>query len=225
MIFQYILDYFSVFAAGVAVSFTPCVYPVIPIVVSVVGRANVHGTKLAGFVLSCVYVLGIAISYSLLGIVAVLTGQFFGHLQDNPYMFFGVAVFFIFFSLIMADIVSMPILSLGIQGRIRPKNAIGIFLIGFMSGFVVGPCTAPILGSILLYVAAKKNLVHAISLLFVFAYGVGFSLILVGTFSGLLTRLPKPGKWLARVKQIFAGILLLTGIFFFAKAIMLLNIF
>lgn len=222
---QSILDYISVFFAGVAVSFTPCVYPVIPIVASIVGRANIQGTRWSGFVLSCVYVLGVAVSYSALGLMAVLTGQFFGHLHDNPYLFFMVGVCLFAFALIMLDMIPLPILNLGSKGNIRPKNIFGIFFAGLLSGFVVGPCTAPVLGSILLYVGTKKNLFHGVSLLFVFAYGVGFSLILAGTFSGFLARLPKPGPWLLSIKRIFAGILFVSAVFFLAKAIVLLNIF
>ncbi len=225
MVAQYINDYFAAFAAGVAVSFTPCVYPLIPIVASIVGRANIHGTKLAGFSLSCVYVFGTAVSYSALGALAVLTGRLFGHLHSNPYVFFAVSLLLLFFSLVMADILPLPILHLGAKGSLRPRNIVGIFFAGLVSGFAIGPCTAPLLGSILLYVGSKKNLFHGLSLLFVFAYGVGFSLILIGTFTGLLARLPKPGPWLVRIRQAFAGILFLTSAFFFVKAVILLKNF
>ena len=75
----------------------------------------------------------------------------------------------------------------------------------------MGPCTAPALAAILVFVASKQNILYAISLLFVFSYGVGASLILIGTFSGLLVRLPKSGPWLVRVKQFCGIILLLAG--------------
>lgn len=218
-----IFDYATVFAAGVAVSFTPCLYPVMPITSAVIAGANARGTRMAGFFLSCVYVLGLAVTYSALGIAAVLTGQLFGSLQTNSMLFFLVAAVFIFFSLVMADLLSLPFFHIGVQGAIKPKNFLGIFLIGAASGLVVGPCTAPVLGTLLLYVASKQNLVHAISLLFIFSYGVGFSLILVGTFSGFLARLPKPGPWLMSVKKTCAFILFLIGIYFLGKAVILLG--
>ncbi|MCX5680999.1 MAG: hypothetical protein NT079_01745 [Candidatus Omnitrophica bacterium] len=124
----------------------------------------------------------------------------------------------------MAEILPFPIFDLGLQGKIKPKNVLGVFLMGAVSGFVVGPCTAPVLGTLLLYVASKKNLFHAASLLFVFSYGVGFSLILVGTFSGLLARLPKSGAWLVHIKKFCAVALFLIGIFFLGKAIALVGV-
>ena len=218
------LDFIIVFMAGILISFTPCLYPVMPITAAVIAGANAKGTRMAGFVLSCVYVFGLAVSYSILGIVAVLTGSFFGSFQASPYASFIIAAILIFFSLVMADLVRLPVLDLGIQGKIKPRNIFGVFLMGAASGFVVGPCTAPVLGTLLLYVASKKNLFHAASLLFVFSYGVGFSLILIGTFSGLLARLPRSGIWLDRVKKFCAAALFLIGIFFLGKAIALTGI-
>lgn len=146
----YISDYFSVFLAGVAVSFTPCIYPIIPITATLIAGVNVKGTKLAGFVLSCVYVLGIAVSYSILGVAAVLTGRFFGQFQNSPYAFLFVAAVFVFFSLVMADFVPFPALSLGVRGHMKPRNVLSVFFVGLTSGLIVGPCTAPVLGSLLL---------------------------------------------------------------------------
>ncbi|MDP8266173.1 MAG: cytochrome c biogenesis protein CcdA [Candidatus Aceula meridiana] len=215
------LDYFIVLGAGVMVSFTPCVYPVIPIIAGFIAGANAQGTKRVGFFLSCIYVLGMAITYSALGAIAVLTGQLFGQLQNNPYIFIVVACVLVVFGLIMLNIIPFPVVGAKLQNRIRPKGFIAVFLFGMVSGFVVGPCTAPVLGTLLLYVSSKQNLFHAISLLFVFAYGVGFSLILAGTFSGFLARLPKSGRWLLRVKQASAAILFIAAGYFLFQGILL----
>lgn len=218
------LDYIVVFLAGILMSFTPCLYPVMPITAAVIAGANTKGTKNAGFLLSCVYVLGLAVCYSLLGAAAVLTGSFFGSFQATSYAAFLVAAILIFFSLVMADIIRIPVLDPGVQGKIKAKNIFGVFLMGAASGFVVGPCTAPVLGTLLLYVGSSRNLFHAMTLLFVFSYGIGFSLILIGTFSGLVSRLPKSGEWLNRVKKFCAAGLFLIGIFFLGKAIALTGI-
>jgi len=93
-----------------------------------------------------------------------------------------------------------------------------VVLFGMASGFVIGPCTAPILGTLLLYVASKQNILHGVSLMFVFSYGVGASLILVGTFSGLVSNIPKSGVWLLRIKQFCGLILLIAAQFFLVKA-------
>jgi thiol:disulfide interchange protein DsbD len=215
-------DYFVVFASGVVVSFTPCLYPVLPITAAVIAGVNTKGTRIAGFALSCIYVLGLAVCYGGLGVVAVLTGHFFGHLQSSPYLYFFVSAVLVLFALMMLDVVRVPFFDIGVQGKIKPRNVGGIFLLGLVAGLIVGPCTAPMLGTLLLYVASKQNLVHAISLLFVFSFGVGFSLILVGTFSGLLAKLPRSGSWLSRVKQFCAIILFLAGAIIFIKAITLM---
>jgi len=215
------LDYFIVLGAGVIVSFTPCVYPVIPIVVGFIAGANTQGTKLKGFVLSCIYVLGMAVTYSALAIIAVLTGQLFGHFQNNPYVFIVVSCILVVFGLVMIDVISFPVFGSGLYSKIRKRGFWAVFLFGMVSGLIVGPCTAPVLGTLLLYVGSKQNLIHAISLVFVFAYGVGFSLILAGTFSGFLARLPKSGIWLLRIKQASAVILFAAAVYFLIHGILL----
>ncbi|MFA6379145.1 MAG: cytochrome c biogenesis protein CcdA [Candidatus Omnitrophota bacterium] len=218
-------DYFIVFGAGVLVSFSPCVYPLMPITAGFIAGVNTQGTRLMGLVISLVYVFGLAVTYSALGIFAVMTGRLFGHLQTNPFLFLFVACVLALFGLVMLGIVPFPLLGTQLQNKIRPRNLWTVFLFGAMSGLVVGPCTAPILGTLLLYVSSKQNWMHALSLLFVFSYGVGFSLILVGTFSGLLVKLPRSGKWLLRVKQISAAILFLVALYFLIKALSLFGVF
>jgi cytochrome c-type biogenesis protein len=213
-----ITDYFVVFWAGILVSFTPCVYPLMPITASFIAGMNTQGSRLKGLVISLVYVLGIAISYSLLAVVATLLGKVFGKFQNHPMTFLVVGNVLLFFALTMLDVISLPSFGMNSQGRLRPKNLWMVLAFGISSGFLVGPCTAPVLGTLLLYVAKKQNLLHAVSLVFIFAYGVGASLILIGTFSGLLGSLPKSGHWLKRVKQFCALILLIAAEYLFIKA-------
>ncbi len=203
-----IWDYFGVYVAGVLVSFTPCVYPVMPITAGFIAGINTQGTKLRGFFLSVIYVFGLALTYSALAVVASLTGKVFGQIQNNPIFFLITANLLIFFALAMFDVIPLPALGFSFQHKIKGKTFIAVLLMGIASGLVIGPCTAPALAGILIYVAAKQNLWHSISLLFVFSYGVGTSLILVGTFSGLLANLPKSGKWMMWIKRL-AGLLLL----------------
>lgn len=214
-------DYFIVFWAGVLVSFTPCVYPVLPLTASFIAAADGKGTKLKGFILSTIFVLGLAITYSTLAVFAALTGKVFGNIQNNPVIIFFVSGALTFFALVMFDVIPFLHFGVDVQKHIKPKNAWAIFLSGMASGLVIGPCTAPILGTLLLYVASKQNILHGVSLVFVFSYGVGTSLIIVGTFSGLLGSLPKSGLWLLRVKH-FCGIILFIGAaYFLFKAVTL----
>ena len=212
------LDYFVVFGAGVLVSFTPCVYPVMPITASFIAGVNTAGSRWTGFVLSLIYVLGMAISYCALGIVAVWTGKIFGYLQNTAGAYAVIGVLLVLFGLVMMGVVRIPYMGLQIKQKSRPKNIGAVLLFGMTSGLIVGPCTAPVLATLLTYVASKQNIFYGISLLFVFSYGVGASLILIGTFSGFLSLLPKSGRWLERIQQFSGGILIAAGLYFLYKA-------
>jgi cytochrome c-type biogenesis protein len=218
-----VLDYFFVFASGVLVSFTPCVYPVMPITASFIAGANTTGTRWHGFALSLLYVLGMALVYSVLALIAALTGKVFGQIQNSPSFYLIIGGMLIFFAFVMFDKIMLPSL-MGHKGhKLKPDSLFSVLLFGMVAGLIVGPCTAPILGSLLVYVASRQNILYGVSLMFMFAYGVGFSLILVGTFSGLLSRLPKSGTWLVRIKQICGSILLAIGLFFLYKGIRLFH--
>jgi len=211
-------DYFLVFWGGVLVSFSPCVYPVMPITASFIAGVNTQGSRLHGFVISLIYVLGLAVTYSAMGVIAVLTGKFFGQIQNNPIVFLIVGNIFIIFALVLFDFIQIPSLKFNWQNHHKPKNIWTIFLFGMAAGLIVGPCTAPILGSVLAHVAAKQNLIYGISLLIVFSYGVGASLILIGTFSGILAALPKSGPWLLGIKRLTGLILFIFGEYYLIKA-------
>ncbi|MCK5579929.1 MAG: sulfite exporter TauE/SafE family protein [Candidatus Omnitrophica bacterium] len=217
-----VFDYFVAFGSGVLVSFTPCVYPVIPIMASFIAGVNIKGTKLMGFFISLIYVFGLAITYSSLAIFASLTGKIFGQIQNNPFIFLVVANVVIFFAFVMFDVINLPSIGVNVQHKIRPKNIWTILLLGMASGLVIGSCTAPVLGTLLLYVGSRQNVLHGASLLFVFSYGVGASLILVGTFSGILSNLPKSGPWLMWIKKFCGLVLLGFGEYFLIKAGMLM---
>jgi len=211
-------DYVIVFWSGVLVSFTPCLYPVIPLTASYIAAANTKGTRWMGFWLSIIYVFGLALTYCALAVVAALTGTFFGYIQNHPAIKIAVANILIFFALVMLDIIRLPQGGVHIQGRIRPTNMLTVMLFGMTSGLVVSPCVAPVLAVLLLYTASLQNMAHAVTLLFVFSYGLGASLILVGTFSGLLSHMPKSGPWLVRIKQACALVLILGAEYFLFQA-------
>ena len=213
-----VLDYAAAFASGVVVSFTPCVYPVMPLTASFIAGANADGGKLRAFFISLVYVLGIAIVYTALAVFAALTGKIFGQIQNSPWLYLVEGTLLILFALMMFDKIILPTFAVGVK-KAKPNNILAVFIFGMTSGLLIGPCTAPVLGTLLVYVAGKQNIVHGASLMFIFAYGVGFSLILVGTFSGLLSRIPKSGMWLTRVKQCSGIVLLVGGLYFIYKAI------
>ncbi len=206
-------DYLLAFLSGIGISLTPCVYPLIPVTVGYIGVKSA-GSKMKGFSLSLIYVTGIAITYSVLGLIASLSGQFFGKISAHPLtiIFAGIVIFF--FGLSMLDLfsINLPrIIKLPVQNK---QGYFSVFLLGIISGLIIGPCVTPFLGAILVYLAEKKNIFYGMSVLLTFAYGMGFILIVCGTFSSLLMGLPKSGKWMLYIKKIFAVILLAIGVYF-----------
>ncbi len=191
-------------------SFTPCAYPLIPIIAGYIGiRTGRSAWKTLA--LSFVYVSGIALMYSLLGMAASLSGRLFGGIGAHPaaHIFTGAVV--ILFGLSMFDFFALhvPVLK---HHRIRADGGfISTFLFGITSGLIISPCVTPVLGGILLYLSAKNNVAYGGLLLLVFAYGMGFILIIAGAFSSILVRLPKSGRWMGHIKKAYAVILVAVG--------------
>lgn len=214
--------YLIALAAGILTSFTPCVYPIIPITIGYIG-ANSAGNRLKGFVLSLSYVIGIAVTYSILGGAAALTGKIFGQASTSPITYLIIANVCIILGISMLGVFNLrlPSFLTNIRFGAQDKKSRGIlpaFAIGLVSGLVMGPCTAPVLAVILTYVAARQNVIYGISILFTFALGLGFLLIVLGTFTGLLVSMPKAGPWLEKIKKGFGWILILVGEYFLFMA-------
>jgi len=141
--------YIAVLAAyigGVLASFTPCVYPVIPITIAYIG-ARSSSSRTKGFLLSIVYVLGMATVYTALGGFAALSGKLFGQIQTNPWMFLIIANICILMGLSMLGVFMFSIPIPQVLTRFRPDEKsggfIGSFLVGAVSGIIIGPCTTP----------------------------------------------------------------------------------
>ena len=218
---SYLLAYLAVYLGGVLVSFTPCVYPVVPITVAYIGARGSDSRRRA-FLLSLIYVLGMAVTYTLLGAVAALSGKLFGQIQTNPWTFFLMGNLCILMGLSMLDVfalrISTPAFVTRAQSHRRTAGMGGSFLVGAASGLVMGPCTAPALAVVLGYAATRQNVLFASSLMFVFAVGMGTLLILLGTFAGLLAGLPRSGVWMTRISRLAGWILLGTGEYFLVNA-------
>jgi len=210
------LAYVIVFAAGVLTSFTPCVYPMIPVTVTYIGGAQA-GSKKRAALRTLVYVLGIAIVYSSLGAFAALTKSFFGQISTNPWIYFVVGNIIILFGLSMLDAVVIPIPGMLTRGAKGGDNYLGALVMGMASGLVAAPCTAPVLGTLLIYVGSSGSVFYGASLLFTFAFGLGFLLLILGTFAGALTSLPKAGAWMVTVKKAFGLGMILVGEYFLIK--------
>lgn len=207
------MDLLVAFFAGVLVSFTPCVYPLVPVSVGFVAL-NAGASRLKGFLLSFTYVTGVAVTYSALGLIASLTGSIFGQVSSHPVTYIIVGSVIILFGLSMLDLFSINLPVFARRGVAGKHIFISIFVMGLVSGLVVSPCLTPVLGSILAYLAARKQVFYGSALLFVFAYGMGLILILAGTFGSILAALPKSGKWMLFIKRFFAVVLLASGLYF-----------
>lgn len=211
-------DYVIAFLGGLSISLGPCVYPLIPVSIGVIGaRAGV--SRIKGFILSLIYVSGIALVYSALGLVAVLSGKMFGTISSHPFTYILVGLAIILLGLSMFDLVRIPSFNLTRTQFFNKREYLSSFLLGLSSGFVVGPCITPVLGSILFYLATKKNILYGVTLLLSFSYGMGLVLILAGTFSSFLSLLPKAGNWLLYIKRISAVIIIAMGVYFLSTGI------
>jgi cytochrome c-type biogenesis protein len=207
------VDYLFAFLGGILVSFTPCVYPLIPISIGYIGiRAS--GSKLKGLTLSLVYVTGIAVTYSILGILASLTGTIFGRVSSSPFTYIMVGCIIILFGMSILGLFVIPLPNIVKLPALKKQSYFSTFLLGLSSGLIASPCLTPVLGTILLYLTTKKNILYGATLLFTFAYGMGFILILAGTFSSLLVNAPKSGKWMLNIKRFSSLILIAMGIYF-----------
>ncbi len=215
---SFILAYLAAYMGGMVVSFSPCLYPVVPITIAFIG-AHGSGSKAKGFILSIIYILGMSLTYAALGGIAALTGRLFGQIQTNPWTYF-LANICILMGLAMLEVFTLPARTPGfvVKAQPRKKGIVSSFLVGILSGLIVGPCATPVLAVLLGYVATSQNIVFGMSLLFVFALGMGTLLILVGTFAGLLASLPRSGMWMTRISHISGWILLAAGEYFLIKA-------
>lgn len=208
------LAFLLVFLGGVLASFTPCVYPMIPITISYIG-GNSRGRPLKGFVLSLWYVLGIALVYSTLGLAAAATGGAFGQATQTPVFAAIVAAIIGAMALSMAGLFDLQLPS-SLTSRVGGGRTgfLGPLLMGAAMGLIAAPCVGPVLIVLLTWVATTGNLVLGFWLLFTFALGLGVLFVALGTFSGLLTALPGAGGWMQTVKHVFAIVLFALALWF-----------
>jgi cytochrome c-type biogenesis protein len=200
------------FAAGVATSLTPCIYPMIPITAGILGGAGADGqTPGRTAMLTAAYVSGLALVYSALGLLAGLTGTIFGAVSSNPWAYFIMANVLLVAGLVMLEVVPLPVppplaaWASGLGGR----SPAGAFAMGAASGLVAAPCGAPAFAAVLTFVAAGRSAVLGLVYLLAFSLGLTALLAVVGLASGTMTALPRPGRWTLWVKR--AGGVVLVG--------------
>ncbi|MCM8780139.1 MAG: sulfite exporter TauE/SafE family protein [Candidatus Omnitrophica bacterium] len=207
------IGFLAAFLGGVAVSFTPCIYPLIPVIVGVV-TADAFGSKLKSFVLSLIFVSGIAVTYASLGLIATLTSRHFGSATAHPVFNYIVGGIVFLFGLHMLDVIKFHIPAIKLQHKKYNNHFLSVFLMGIVSGLAISPCSTPVLGSILAYAGKNQNFLYEALLLVSFAFGMGLILILAGVFSGLLESIPKPGPWMIWVKRTLGLVLIIWALYF-----------
>jgi thiol:disulfide interchange protein DsbD len=162
-----------------------------------------------------------ALTYAALGMAAGLSGSVFGEATAHPLPYLVLGNVCILLSLSLFDVFHLPAPAIlpraGAPGS-APRGMGGAFVVGLLSGLVVGPCTAPVLGGLLLYVGASGHPVFGATLLFTFALGMGVPVVALGTFTGLLANLPKAGRWTVKVQRAFGVLLLLAGEYLLLEA-------
>lgn len=203
--------FLMVFVTGLLTSLTPCVYPLLPISVTVVGRAA--RSRVHAFYLAVVYTLGVALVYALLGVLAAFTGQLFGAVASHPLTLATMALICLGMAVWMLGWIHLPTLSTGTDAPQKYTGPASLFVAGALSGLVMAPCTSPVLGMLLMYVAARGAPVSGGALMFVFAFGMSALLVAAGTFSGLLTTLPRAGRWMSIIKTVLALLMGLAGVY------------
>ncbi|HEY3287670.1 MAG TPA: cytochrome c biogenesis protein CcdA [Gemmatimonadaceae bacterium] len=211
------------FAAGVLTSLTPCIYPMIPITAAIVGGTGTgteNGRKRV-VLLTLSYVIGLALVYSLLGLLAGLSGTLFGSVSANPWLLFGMANLLLLAALAMLDVIPVRLpaavtarsATVGESGRVG-----GAFLMGAASGLVAAPCSAPVMAAVLTWVSRTKSAALGFTYLFAFSLGMCTLLVIVGLFSGSVSRLPRAGAWMLWVKRLFAFAMIGAAEYYLIKA-------
>lgn len=209
------------FGFGVLTSFTPCVYPMIPITASVISGTAKEAQpwrRTAG--LTAAYVVGLALLYAVLGLVAGLTGSLFGAVSASPWALLAIGNLLVLFALAMLDVVPVrvPQRLLRWAGGREGGSYGAVFVLGATSGVVAAPCGAPAFATVLAWVAATQAGFLGFVYLFAFSLGMTALLAAVGLSSGTLARLPRSGRWTTVAKRTAGVVMLGVAEYYFVKA-------
>jgi thiol:disulfide interchange protein DsbD len=205
--------YLAAFLGGILTSLTPCVLPIVPLTITIIGARGASRTR--SFALSLVYVLGIAFTYSTLGVLAATTGALFGSLfQSTWFLGFAIVLFTLLaFGLFGAYELQLPA---ALRNRLMAKQGsgwAGVFLMGLVAGLVASPCVGPVLVGVLAFIAQTGSVLFGFTLLFTFAMGMGLLFLVVGTFSAEIKRMPS-GPWMTAIEN-GLGVLMLGVAFYY----------
>ncbi|MCH1919971.1 protein-disulfide reductase DsbD [Shewanella sp. A3A] len=213
---SWLLTLLSFFVLGIGLALTPCVFPMYPILSGIiVGQGGKVSTARA-FTLSMTYVQGMAITYSVLGLVVATAGMKYQAALQSPPVLIAIAILFVLLSLSMFGMYELQLPSrwqeklTGLSNKQQGGKLGGVFVMGVLSGLVASPCTTAPLSAVLVYVAQSGDLLQGFVTLYVLSMGMGLPLLLIGTSGGKL--LPRAGAWMNIIKHIFGFLLIMVAI-------------
>ena len=214
-----LLSLIFVFLAGLALNLTPCVYPLIPITIGYFG-GQAEGKTSRLVMLGLLYMLGMALTYSVVGVVTSLSGAVFGTLLQNPIVIIAIVLLFVALALSQFGVYEFKLPDSWVAKAGGAKGGgFGAFFMGLTMGIVAAPCIGPFVLGLVTYVAAKGDPLYGFLMFFVLALGLGFPYLLLAIFSGKIKSLPRAGLWMEGVKHIF-GFLLIGMAFYFLDPIL-----
>ncbi len=209
-----LLSLLFVFVGGLALNLTPCVYPLIPITIGFFGGQSEGSTKRL-FLMGLLFVVGMALTYSVIGVVTALSGAVFGSLLQNMWVIISISLIFVILSLSMFGLYEIQMPNSLVAKAGGAKNGYyGAFFMGLTMGIVAAPCIGPFVLGLVTFVAAKGDPFYGFLMFFVLALGLGFPYLLLAIFSGKIKKLPRSGVWMESVKHIFGLILLGMALYF-----------
>jgi thiol:disulfide interchange protein DsbD len=214
---SWVLGAVVVFLGGLLTALTPCVYPLIPITVGIFGARRDAG-RAKSVLLTSTYVLGMAMVFSALGLIAARSGQAFGSILGDWRFALAVSLILLALAASMFGAFELALPS-GLAQRLGSVGGAGLtgaFLMGSVSGFIAAPCTGPVLAGLLAFVAKSQSPALGAALLFLYALGVGFPFMLIGAFA---LRLPRGGAWMEWVKSVLGIALLALAIAYLKDAV------
>ena len=209
------------FLLGLGLAFTPCVLPMLPLLSAIVIGQNQRPNMWRAFALSFVYVQGMALTYTLLGLIVAAIGLPFQVALQHPYVMIGLSIIFVLLALSMFGVFTLQLPSslqtkLSLLSQQQKAGAFGgVFLMGMIAGLVASPCTSAPLSGALLYVAQSGDLFTGAITLYLLALGMGVPLILITLFGNKI--LPKSGMWMETVKKLFGFVMLALPVFLISR--------
>ena len=211
------LAFLALFFIGLALNLTPCVYPMLSVTVSIFGGQN-DKNIFRVFFKALIYVLGIATMYSILGVLASFSGELFGSWLQHPWVLGGIGILLFALALSMFGLyeIQVPYWLASRIGTGTSSGLIGVYFSGLVVGIFAAPCIGPPIIALLAFIGSLGDPVFGFWSFFILSLGLGFPYLILGTFSGLLPKLPKSGVWMVWVKKVFGVVLVALALFYLA---------